>query len=67
MIKRSGLVYDREILIGDEVVVNFDGTRTITGILRFYYPQDGIWVIDETGVAVHYVNDYQTISKLVTP
>ena len=65
--QRNSLVYDREILVGETVTVHFSDASTITGVLKFYYPGDRIWVIDETGVAIHYVNDFLRISKTVTP
>ena len=64
-VNTQSLVYDREIVIGDTVTVTFQDASTLTGTLKFYYPQDQIWVIDETGVAIHYVKDYNTISKSV--
>jgi len=59
------LVYDRAIVLGDTVTVTFEDATTLTGVLKFYYPEDQIWVIDETGVAIHYVKAYTKISKLV--
>ena len=66
-VNKQSLVYDREIVIGDTVTVTFQDGTTLTGLLKFYYPQDKIWVIEETGVAVHYVKAYTKISKNVTP
>ena len=66
-VNKQSLVYDREIVIGDEVLVTFQDGATLTGILKFYYPQDKIWVIDEALVGVHYVSDYNKITKLITP
>jgi hypothetical protein len=62
--QRSSLVYDREIKIGEDVTVTFSDTSTLTGVLRFYYPNDQIWVIQE-GTNTHYVKDFWRISKIV--
>ena len=67
--QRSSLVYDREIKIGEEVTVTFSDTSTLTGVLRFYYPNDQIWVIQEgtpeAPTNTHYVKDFWRISKIV--
>ena len=62
-VNTQSLVYDREILLGDEVTVTFADATTLVGTLKFYYPQDQIWVLEETGVAIHYVKEYTKISK----